>query len=125
LPYRSLRFEFRSVPRDDGLPVGCVNEPDERVPYTRTTDYQYLTAQRGPRTILSREFSSGEGDPFYPIPRPDNRELYRRYATLAAAQRHVTFVGRLAEYKYFNMDQVVASALVTFQQLSERVRVAS
>jgi UDP-galactopyranose mutase len=126
LPYRSLRFEFSKVPAAEGLPVGCVNEPDERVPYTRTTDYRHLTGQPcGSQTILSREYATGEGDPFYPIPRPDNRELYRRYATLAAAQRHVTFVGRLAEYKYFNMDQAVASALVTFEELAERVAVAS
>ncbi|HEY0394735.1 MAG TPA: UDP-galactopyranose mutase [Candidatus Elarobacter sp.] len=118
LPYRSLRFEFETRDVAWVQPVGCVNEPDHRVPYTRTTEYKHLTGQSHPKTILSREYPSGEGDPYYPIPRPDNRELYRKYATLAAAQRHVTFVGRLAEYKYFNMDQVVASALVTFEELA-------
>jgi UDP-galactopyranose mutase len=125
LPYRSLRFEFASVDVEHGLPVGCVNEPDESVPYTRTTDYRHLTGQRAGKTVLGREYSSGEGDPFYPIPRPDNRELYRKYAALAAAQRNVTFVGRLAEYKYFNMDQVVASALVTFEEIARNAAVAS
>ena len=118
LPYRSLQFEFETRDVAWVQPVGCVNEPDGSVPFTRTTEYKHLTGQRHAKTILSREYPSAEGDPYYPIPRPDNRELYRKYATLAAAQRHVTFVGRLAEYKYFNMDQVVASALVTFEDIA-------
>ena len=118
LPYRSLRFELETREVAWAQPVGCVNEPDYEVPYTRTTEYKHLTGQAHPKTILGREYPSAEGDPYYPIPRPDNRELYRKYATLAAAQRHVTFVGRLAEYKYFNMDQVVASALTTFEELA-------
>jgi UDP-galactopyranose mutase len=125
LPYRSLRFEFETRDVAWVQPVGCVNEPDESVPFTRTTEYKHLTGQQHAKTILSREYASSEGDPFYPIPRPDNRELYRKYATLAGAQRHVTFVGRLAEYKYFNMDQVVASALVTFEELARTAAVAS
>jgi UDP-galactopyranose mutase len=125
LPYRSLRFEFETRDVAWAQPAGCVNEPSEDVPFTRTTEYKHLTGQQHGKTILSREYASSEGDPFYPIPRRDNRELYRKYATLAAAQRHVTFVGRLAEYKYFNMDQVVASALVTFDELARTAAVAS
>jgi UDP-galactopyranose mutase len=118
LPYRSLRFEFETRDVAWVQPVGCVNEPDASVPFTRTTEYKHLTGQQHAKTILSREYPTAEGDPYYPIPRPDNRELYRKYATLADAQRHVTFVGRLAEYKYFNMDQVIASALVTFEAIA-------
>lgn len=125
LPYRSLRFEFETRDVAWVQPVGCVNEPDAGVPFTRTTEYKHLTGQRHAKTILGREYPSAEGDPYYPIPRPDNRELYRKYATLAAAQRHVTFVGRLAQYKYFNMDQVVASALLTFEELARTAAVAS
>ena len=125
LPYRSLRFEFETREVAWVQPVGCINEPRADVPFTRTTEYKHLTGQRHPKTILSREYPSAEGDPYYPIPRPDNRELYRKYAVLAAAQRHVTFVGRLAEYKYFNMDQAVASALVTFEELARTAAVAS
>jgi UDP-galactopyranose mutase len=117
LPYRSLRFEFEVRPGPYAQAAGCVNEPDESVPFTRTTDYAYLTGQTGPITVISREYSSGEGDPYYPIPCPENRALYQRYASLAAAQRHVTFAGRLAEYRYYNMDQVVASALVKYRDL--------
>ena len=124
LPYRSLRFEFETRDVMWAQPVGCINEPDADVPFTRTTEYKHLTGQQHAKTVLSREYPTAEGDPYYPIPRPENRELYRKYATLAAAQRHVTFVGRLAEYKYFNMDQVVASALVTFEDLARTAAVA-
>ena len=125
LPYRSLRFAFESVRSEDGLPVGVVNEPDENVPYTRTTDYRHLTGERGPTTILGREYAQADGEPYYPIPTPETRELYRKYATLAAAQRNVTFVGRLAEYRYYNMDQVVASALAAFAKRARTAAVAS
>jgi UDP-galactopyranose mutase len=126
LPYRSLHFRFEVVDvAAGGLAAGCVNEPDPDVPYTRTTDYRYLTAQAGPRTILGREYPSAEGEPYYPIPRPESRELARKYASLAAAQRTVTFVGRLAEYKYYNMDQVVASALAAFEGLARTAVLAS
>jgi UDP-galactopyranose mutase len=125
LPYRSLRFAFETVPVADGLPVAVVNEPDETVPYTRTTDYRHLTGDAGATTILGREYALDAGEPYYPIPRPETRELYRKYATLAAAQRHVTFVGRLAEYRYYNMDQVVASALAAFEKRARTAAVAS
>lgn len=125
LPYRSLRFTFETRDEEWAQPVGCVNEPSFAVPYTRTTEYKHLTGQAHPKTILSREYPAAHGDPYYPIPRPDNRELYRKYATLARTQRSVTFVGRLAEYKYFNMDQAVASALAAFHQLARTAAVAS
>jgi UDP-galactopyranose mutase len=125
LPYRSLRFEFETRDVEWAQPAGCVNEPSHSVPFTRTTEYKHLTGQTHARTILSREFPQAEGEPYYPIPRPDNREQYRKYATLAAVQRTVTFVGRLAEYKYYNMDQVVASALSAFEELARTAAVAS
>jgi UDP-galactopyranose mutase len=125
LPYRSLRFEFETYDRPWVQAAGCINEPDEAVPYTRTTEYKHLTGQSHAKTIVSREYASGEGDPFYPIPAPDSREQYRKYAMLAARTRNVTFVGRLAEYRYYNMDQAVASALRTAETLVEVVRAAS
>ena len=118
LPYRSLRFEFKTFDTERYQPVGCVNEPDESVPYTRTTEYKHLTGQCHPKTIISREFATSEGDPYYPVPCPENRERYRRYAKLRQNERHVTFVGRLAEYRYYNMDQVIASALQSFKAIA-------
>jgi UDP-galactopyranose mutase len=125
LPYRSLRFEFTTHDRPWVQDVGCINEPSAAVPYTRTTEYKHLTGQTHAKTIVSREYATAEGEPYYPIPRPETRELYARYARLAAVERAVTFVGRLAEYRYYNMDQAVASALATFETLATMSEVAS
>jgi len=117
LPYRSLRFEFETYNTERFQAAACINEPDERVPYTRTTEYKFLTGQAVSNTVVSREYPSGDGDPYYPIPCAESRELYRRYHALAKKQNTVTFAGRLGEYKYFNMDQVVASALEKVEDL--------
>lgn len=121
LPYRSLRFEFETLPQEQVLPVGTVNEPDETaVPYTRTTEFKHLTGQVHPQTTIVREYPTAEGDPYYPIPRPENAERYRQYEALAAETPGVWFVGRLATYKYYNMDQVTGQALATFRRMGER-----
>jgi len=120
LPYRSLRFEWERVATPDGglvQPVTQINYPDESIPFTRTVEYRHLYGQRGPRSAISREFPTSDGEPFYPIPTPRNRERYRRYKAVAAADPKVTFVGRLARYQYLNMDQVTAQALSTFERL--------
>ena len=110
LPYRSLRFqhETHAVERFQEAPV--VNFPNEYY-YTRCTEFKYLTGQSHAKTSIVYEYPTAEGDPYYPIPRPENTELYRQYERLAAETANVHFVGRLATYKYYNMDQVVAQAL--------------
>jgi UDP-galactopyranose mutase len=121
LPYRSLRFEFETHERERYQDAAVVNFPGNE-PYTRITEFKYLTGQDHPWTTIAREYSSATGDPYYPIPRPENRDAYAKYAARAARETLVTFVGRLAEYRYYNMDQVVASALATFDALAaERV----
>jgi UDP-galactopyranose mutase len=124
LPYRSLEWELRNEPTPDGgtvQPTGSINYPTEDVPYTRTTEFRHLTGQSPhASSTIAVEFPRSEGDPYYPIPRDDTRELYRRYEQLAAERPDVTFVGRLARYQYLNMDQVVAQALVTFARMVER-----
>ncbi|HWE09017.1 MAG TPA: UDP-galactopyranose mutase [Solirubrobacteraceae bacterium] len=115
LPYRSLRFEYetRATPGARlAQPVGTVNYPNERIPYTRVTEFRHLTGQLADVSTLAYEFPVAEGDPYYPIPRPQNRELYRAYEALAKGRSDVLFVGRLARYQYLNMDQVVGAALV-------------
>jgi UDP-galactopyranose mutase len=119
LPYRSLRFEFETLPKEQVQPVATVNYPDEAVPFTRITEFKHLTGQSAPKTTIVREYPTDRGDPYYPIPRPENAELYRRYQALADATPGVRFVGRLATYKYYNMDQVVAQALMTFRKIVE------
>jgi UDP-galactopyranose mutase len=83
------------------------------------TEYKHLTGQQHPRTSLTFEYPSDEGDPYYPVPRAENQELYKRYEKLAAETADVTFVGRLATYRYYNMDQVVGQALATFRRIDE------
>jgi UDP-galactopyranose mutase len=119
LPYRSLEFRFHTLDASWVLPSGTINEPDESVPYTRTTEFKHLTGQSHPRTTIVREYPRAEGDPYYPIPRPENEALHERYRALAETQQNVTFVGRLATYRYYNMDQVVAQALTAVRRLTE------
>ncbi|HET7473917.1 MAG TPA: UDP-galactopyranose mutase [Candidatus Limnocylindrales bacterium] len=117
LPYRSLRFEFQTLPIERFQATGTVNEPDETVPYTRTTEFKHVTGQAHPETTIVREFPGATGDPYYPIPRPENRARYEQYAALAASTPGVAFLGRLGTYKYYNMDQVVAQALAWFRKV--------
>jgi UDP-galactopyranose mutase len=117
LPYRSLEFRHQTFdrPRYQSAPV--VNFPNDHE-YTRVTEFKYLTGQAAPRTSVVFEYPRAEGDPYYPIPRPENAALYARYKELADRESQVRFVGRLATYKYYNMDQVVAQALVTFRRIA-------
>ena len=118
LPYRSLEFRFETKRTERFQPVGTVNYPDESIPHTRVTEFKHLTGQQHPYTSVVYEYPRSNGDPYYPIPRPANGFLYKRYEALANATADVTFVGRLATYKYYNMDQVVAQALATFDRIA-------
>ena len=125
LPYRSLRFEHKTLEQAEFQSVATVNYPEEAVPYTRITEYKHLTGQQHPQTSITYEYPSAEGDPYYPIPRPENEALYKRYEALADSTPGVTFVGRLATYRYYNMDQVVGQALSAFRKLDrERGKLA-
>ena len=116
LPYRSLNFTFETcnVPVAQAGPV--INYPNDYA-YTRVTEFKYLTGQQHPKTTLVYEYASADGDPYYPIPRPENAVLYKRYQELAARTPNVHFLGRLGTYKYYNMDQVVAQALTLYTKL--------
>jgi UDP-galactopyranose mutase len=124
LPYRSLRFEHRTLDQEQFQPVAVVNYPQTE-DYTRITEYKHLTGQQAPKTSISYEYPTDVGDPYYPVPRPENEALYKRYEALAAARPDVFFVGRLATYRYYNMDQVVGQALATFKRIQENVPVAA
>jgi UDP-galactopyranose mutase len=117
LPYRSLRFEHKVVDQGQYQPVAVVNYPDPQVPYTRITEYKHLTGQSHAKTSITYEYPSAEGDPYYPIPRQENQALFKKYEALADSTAGVTFVGRLATYRYYNMDQVVGQALTAFRRL--------
>ncbi|HEX8904982.1 MAG TPA: UDP-galactopyranose mutase [Longimicrobiaceae bacterium] len=117
LPYRSLEFRHQTVNAPVHQPAPVVNYPNEH-PYTRVTEFKYLTGQEHPKTAIVYEYPQGEGDPYYPVPRPENAELYARYRALAEQTPRVHFVGRLATYRYYNMDQVVAQALTTYARIT-------
>jgi UDP-galactopyranose mutase len=119
LPYRSLQFERETRATPGGRlvqPVAVINYPNERIPFTRVTEFRHLTGQVSDFSTMTYEYPTADGDPYYPIPRPENRELYHRYEALAAERPDVMFVGRLARYQYLNMDQVVAQALVAVER---------
>jgi UDP-galactopyranose mutase len=116
LPYRSLEFEFKTYNMPQYQPVAVVNFPNEHS-YTRVTEFKHLTGQVHPKTTLVYEYPCAEGDPYYPVPRPENAELYARYHQLAQATPGVHFVGRLATYRYYNMDQVTAQALTVYAKI--------
>jgi UDP-galactopyranose mutase len=115
LPYRSLEFKFEThnVPVLQEAPV--INYPNENA-YTRITEFKYLTGQEHSKTTVVYEYPQAEGDPYYPIPRPENQQLYRKYQALADATPKVHFLGRLGTYKYYNMDQCVAQALAYYRK---------
>jgi UDP-galactopyranose mutase len=125
LPYRSLRFEHKILSEEQFQPVAVVNYPSPQVPYTRVTEYKHLTGQRHPKTSITYEYPSAEGDPYYPIPRPENQALFKKYEALADATPNVTFVGRLATYRYYNMDQVVGQALSAFRKIDAKRKATS
>ncbi|MDQ3822278.1 MAG: UDP-galactopyranose mutase [Actinomycetota bacterium] len=116
LPYRSLEFRFETVDTPVFQPAPVVNYPNEHE-YTRVTEFKYLTGQEHPKTTVVYEYPRAEGDPYYPVPRPENAEIYKEYKRLADAETDTVFVGRLATYKYYNMDQVVAQALAAFGRI--------
>jgi UDP-galactopyranose mutase len=116
LPYRSLVFDFQTHECAQFQPVGVVNYPNEQA-YTRITEFKHFYMQSGPSTTICIEYSRGQGDPYYPIPTKANREQYARYQAMAESRPDVRFVGRLAQYEYLNMDQVVHRALELFAQI--------
>lgn len=125
LPYRSLRFEHyhsEFVAEDEFVqPAPVINYPNEEA-FTRITEFKQLTGQRCPGSSLVREYPSAEGDPYYPIPCAENEALLKQYETEALKWPAVSFVGRLAQYRYYNMDQVVASAIKVADSVAESLR---
>ncbi|MCC2624150.1 MAG: glf [Burkholderiales bacterium] len=117
LPYRSLNFVHKTMDMQTYQPVAVVNYPAENVEYTRITEYKYLTGQAHPKTSLTWEFPSAIGDPYYPIPRPENHELYKKYEALGNSTPNTIFIGRLGSYRYYNMDQVVGQALAAYNKI--------
>ncbi len=117
LPYRCLQFKHETHDRPKFQSAAVVNYPNDYA-YTRITEFKYLTGQEHHKTSVVYEFPQAEGDPYYPIPRAENSALYKRYQELADETPGVYFVGRLASYRYYNMDQVVGAALTMFKKIT-------
>lgn len=116
LPYRSLEFKHETHDTETFQTAPVVNYPNEQA-FTRITEFKYLTGQKHDKSSIVYEFPQATGDPYYPIPRKQNAEIYAKYKALADAEKDVHFVGRLATYKYYNMDQIVAQALMTYGKI--------
>lgn len=111
LPYRSIDFKFSNYKKEFYQPNSVINHVDNRNEYTRVTEYKYLTGQSADSTTVSFEYTINDGEPFYPVPNEENRKLYLKYKNNAKKEKNIYFCGRLAEYQYYNMDQVVANIL--------------
>ncbi|MDR2007399.1 MAG: UDP-galactopyranose mutase [Alphaproteobacteria bacterium] len=118
LPYRSLRFEFENLEQEKYQEAPVVNYPND-YDFTRITEYKQLTGQKSFNTTISREYSMDDGEPYYPIPNDKSAQIVEKYALEVAQLKNVYFLGRLAEYKYYNMDAVVASAINKFKEVEE------
>ncbi|WP_448267410.1 UDP-galactopyranose mutase [Nostoc sp. DSM 114159] len=117
LPYRSLDFKHETHNTSVFQSAPVINYPNEQL-YTRVTEFKYLTGQEHSKTSIVYEFPKAEGDPYYPVPRSENQEIYKKYKVLADETPGIYFVGRLGTYKYYNMDQCVAQALSVYKQIA-------
>ncbi|NQU31735.1 MAG: UDP-galactopyranose mutase [Bacteroidetes bacterium] len=122
LEYRSLNFKHTYIPNLNYYQkVGTINYPNE-YDYTRITEFKHITGQKCTGTSIVKEFPKSHGDPYYPVPRPRNNKVYTEYYDLAKLEQDVTFIGRLAQYKYYNMDQVIASSISKTNILIEQLK---
>lgn len=122
LEYRTVRFETEVLDTDNYQGVAVVNYTDRETPYTRVIEHKHFEFGTQPKTVISREYSTAwtEGmEPYYPVNNEKNQELYRRYAELAGKEAHVIFGGRLGEYRYYDMDKVIESAMKKWESISE------
>ncbi len=111
LPYRSIRFEFRNVSQNQFQETAQINYVDASFDYTRVIEHKLLSQQNSKTTTISIEYPQNDGEPFYPIPTEENRSQYLLYKKETEKLNNIIFCGRLAEYQYYNMDQVVANTL--------------
>jgi UDP-galactopyranose mutase len=121
LEYRSINFEIESVNVPYFQPNSVVNYPGNDVDFTRIVEYKHFLYQESENTTIVREYSCDNGDPYYPVPNKKNRSLYEKYKSLALREKNVYFVGRLANYKYFNMDQAILNAIEFFENIEGSV----
>jgi UDP-galactopyranose mutase len=116
LPYRSLEFKLETFDEERHQNAAVINYPNNNE-FTRTTEFKWLYGQKHHKTVVGYEYPRATGEPMYPIPRQENRDLYQKYAEDAAKLKNVHLVGRLGEYKYYNMTDAIESALKLFERI--------
>ncbi|EKD32416.1 MAG: hypothetical protein ACD_77C00103G0027 [uncultured bacterium] len=115
LEYRSIEFtEERYKNMNFYQPNSVVNYPEPHIPYTRIVEYKHFLNQQSPHTTIVKEITKDFGEPYYPVPNKTNLLLYEKYKQLADFEKDTYFIGRLASYKYFNMDQAITNSLDFF-----------
>lgn len=119
LPYRSLNFEFETVDNEYYQEVAVVNYPND-YDFTRITEFKHMTLQKHDKTTIVKEYPKNEGEPYYPVPIQEAHELYKKYEKMALNLKSVHFLGRLAKYKYYNMDQAIKKSLELFEEIAQR-----
>ena len=117
LPYRSIRFAWEHYAHPTKQETAVINYVDETVEYTRVSEYKYLTGQISESTSISKEYPQIVGEPYYPIPNEANKGILNKYYNEAKKLDNVVFCGRLAEYRYYNMDQAAANSLKIFNTI--------
>jgi len=118
LQWRSIRFEWETFDKEFFQENSVINYPDPKDgQFTRIVEYKHFTKQQNPKTTITREYSTDEGEPYYPVPNPENDAIFQKYKKEADNLKDIYFVGRLANYKYFNMDQAFKNALDLYYQL--------
>ncbi len=116
LEYRSIRFVHETLDMPYFQENSVINYPNEEK-FTRIVEYKHITRQKHPKTTIVKEYTTDEGEPYYPVPNPRNQAIYDQYKHAADKLTNIYFVGRLANYKYFNMDQAFRNALDLFTRL--------
>lgn len=119
LEYRSINFVSETFNAEFFQENSVVNYPGTEVDFTRIIEYKHFGNQQSEKTTVVKEFTVDEGEPYYPVPNPRNQKIYSHYKNEADKLIDVHFVGRLANYKYFNMDQAFKNALDLFDQLEK------
>lgn len=120
LPYRSLNFLFVDFQNKEFVQeVGQINYPSKEIPYTRIVEIKHVTKQKSPHTTISIETPTKNGEPYYPLPTAEAKNLYQKYQKEAEKEKNVYFIGRLGKYKYLNMDQCVEEALDLFESIKK------
>ena len=120
LEYRTVRFETEVLDTDNYQGVAVVNYTDRETPYTRVIEHKHFEFGTQPKTVISKEYSTDwqEGmEPYYPVNDQRNQALYQQYAQKAAQESNVIFGGRLGEYKYYDMDKVIESAMNLWERI--------